>query len=63
MEYLKHLANENNKEIDKFMKDLSRGTAADHGEYKYACGIVRGLELANSKIVELKERLEKDDYE
>jgi len=35
--------------------------AKDHGEYKYCCGVVRGLLIANSLILEMAERLEKDD--
>ena len=45
---LKHLSNKVQEEIGVISDDLSRGTAKDHGEYKYACGIIRGLMVANA---------------
>ena len=42
-------------------EDLADGMAKDHSEYKYCCGVVRGLLIANSLILEMSERLEKDD--
>ena len=41
--------------------DLARGTPKDFGDYKYACGIVRGLMIANNFCIETAERMEEDD--
>jgi hypothetical protein len=41
--------------------DMSMGNAADFGAYKYACGIYRGLLVANNIIMETAERMEEDD--
>jgi hypothetical protein len=37
------------------------GNAADFGAYKYACGIYRGLLVANNLIAETAQRMEQDD--
>ena len=58
---IRYLADKNNEEISVLTDDLARGHAKDHGEYKYACGIIRGLMMANGIISELAERMETDD--
>ena len=40
---------------------MSMGKAKDFGDYKYACGIIRGLLLANNMIIETAERLNNAD--
>ncbi len=58
---LKYLSEKVNDEIAVLSSDLSRGTAKDHGEYKYACGIIRGLMIANGLFAETAQRMENDD--
>lgn len=58
---LKYLSEKVNAEIAVMSDDLARGTAKDHGEYKYACGVVRGLMIANSLFAETAQRMEQDD--
>ncbi len=58
---LRYLAEKNNEEVKVLSDDLARGHAKDHGEYKYACGIIRGLMMANGFIAEFADRLENDD--
>lgn len=60
-EILRYMAGKINEEIKVLADDLARGHAKDHGEYKYACGIIRGLMLVNGIMAELSERLENDD--
>lgn len=60
-ELLKHLAGKINEEIEHLSADLARGTAKDHGEYKYACGIIRGLMMANSLFAETATQMDEDD--
>jgi hypothetical protein len=60
-ELLEYLAGKVNAEIDVLKDDLSRGTAKDHGDYKYACGIIRGLMIANGIFADTSQRMEEDD--
>lgn len=58
---LKFIAGKLQEEITVISDDLARGTAKDHGDYKYACGIIRGLMMANSVLADTAQRLENDD--
>lgn len=58
---LKYLSGKFNEEIKHLSDDVARGTAKDHGEYKYACGIIRGLSIANTTVAETAQRMENDD--
>lgn len=58
---LKYLSNKVQDEIGVISDDLARGTAKDHGEYKYACGIIRGLMVANAFFADTAQRMEEDD--
>ena len=60
-EVLMYLSKKVQDEIDVISGDLARGTAKDHGEYKYACGIIRGLMITNGFIAEAAQRMEHDD--
>jgi hypothetical protein len=41
--------------------DTVLGHAKDFGDYKYACGIYRGLLIANNILIETAERVEQND--
>jgi hypothetical protein len=58
---LKYLSNKIQEEITHISEDLAKGTAKDHGDYKYSCGIVRGLLMVNNMIIETAERMENAD--
>ena len=58
---LKYLSTKLNEEITHISDDLMRGGAKDHGEYKWACGIIRGLTIANTILAETAQKLENDD--
>lgn len=58
---LQYLTKKVQDEIDVISGDLARGTAKDHGDYKYACGIIRGLMIANGLFAETAQRMEHDD--
>lgn len=60
-ELLIYLSKKVQDEIDVLSGDLARGTAKDHGDYKYACGIIRGLMMSNGFIAEAAQRMEQDD--
>jgi hypothetical protein len=58
---LKHLSDKIQEERLRLSEDMSMGKAKDFGDYKYACGIIRGLLLANNMIIETAERLNNAD--
>lgn len=37
------------------------GVCVDHAEYRHATGVLRGLALAEERILDLAKRLEQDD--
>jgi hypothetical protein len=59
--YLDYLLNEYKERIDMLQKAISAGNCANHEEYKYACGQIRGLESACLSITDLKQRMETQD--
>jgi hypothetical protein len=58
---LQYLTKKVQDEIAVISDDLARGTAKDHGEYKYACGIIRGLMISNAFFADTAKRMEEDD--
>ena len=60
-QYLDYLLDEYKERIDMLQKAVAAGNCANHEEYKYACGQIRGLESACLTITDLKQRLENSD--
>jgi uncharacterized protein (DUF2164 family) len=60
-EVLKYLSQEIQKEIAVMTEDTALGKAKEFGDYKYACGIIRGLMMANAKLADVAERMEQED--
>jgi hypothetical protein len=58
---LRHLSKKVQEELRVIETDMAMGNAVDFGAYKYACGIYRGLLVANNIIIETAERMEEDD--
>jgi len=58
---LRHLSKKMQDELKIIESDMARGHAEDFGAYKYACGIYRGLLIANNILMETAERMEADD--
>jgi hypothetical protein len=58
---LRHLSKKVQDELKIIESDMAMGNAVDFGAYKYACGIYRGLLVANNIIIETAERMEEDD--
>jgi hypothetical protein len=61
IDILKHLSNKVQEELRVIEADTAMGQAKDFGDYKYACGIYRGLLVANNIIAETAQRMEQDD--
>ena len=49
------------EEIEKMTLDVIMGKAKDYADYKYYCGIIRGLTKANSLTQELAQQMRQDD--
>ena len=58
---LEHLAKKIHEDRLRMIEDLGECKAKDHAEYKFSCGVVRVLLMANNHILELAERLDKAD--
>jgi hypothetical protein len=58
---LKYLSNKVQEELKVIESDMAMGRAEDFGAYKYACGIYRGLLMANNILSETAQRMEQDD--
>jgi len=58
---LKHLVNEFQKEIEGNANALQQGAPKTFDEYKYLCGVIRGLSLAQSHVTDLMRKLEHFD--
>lgn len=58
---LKYLSTKIQEEMKVIEQDTALGKAKDFAAYQYACGIYRGLLMANNILMETAERMEKDD--
>jgi hypothetical protein len=58
---LRYLSSKVQEELKVIEEDMVKGTAKDFGDYKYACGIYRGLLVANNILMETAQRMEQDD--
>ncbi len=61
IDLLKYLSNKVQEELKIIELDTAMGKAKDFGDYKYACGIYRGLLLANNLLMETAQRMEQDN--
>ncbi len=61
IDLLKYLSNKVQEELKVIEADTVMGKAKDFGDYKYACGIYRGLLMANNLLMETARRMEQDD--
>ena len=56
-----------NQKIEEFVLSASDalvvGKCADHSEYKYLCGQIRGLKVAQTTITDLMRKMQEDDDE
>ena len=62
-ELLRHISKKLQDEIQILSDEAALGKAKDFGEYKYACGIIRGFMLANGILAETARRMEHDEDE
>lgn len=58
---LEYLSNKIREELATYEQEIVSGRSKDLADYKYLCGIRRGLLIANEVISATKERMENDD--
>jgi hypothetical protein len=58
MDAIDYLSSQLREEIDSVTESLAAGAAKDYAEYQALCGKIRGLLTAQSKLNDLKERME-----
>lgn len=63
IDLLKHLSNRYQEELKNISDDMAMGKAEDHGAYKYACGIYRGLLIANNIVAETAQNMQASEDE
>jgi len=61
VDLLKYLSDKIQEEMKVIESDMVLGHAKEFGDYKYACGIYRGLMIANNILVETADRMERND--
>jgi len=59
VEFAKVLRDRMAEDAESHAKSLVKGSAASFEDYKYACGVIRGLELADQHLSDLMETLKK----
>jgi len=55
---LRHIVDKIDAEVEKSSNQLGEGKAADYGDYKWRCGIIRGYLLAKGLMAEVAEQVE-----
>ena len=58
MDAIDYLSSQLREEMDAVKESLAAGAAKDYAEYQNLCGKIRGLLVAQSKLNDLKERME-----
>ena len=59
--YLKLLSSKIDDKVSHLQMSIADGKADDYAEYKKMCGEVKGLLTARLYIIDLQERVTKDD--
>lgn len=49
------------EDMNNYADDVATGQCADFSAYKELCGVIRGLAMAERYLLDLAEKLEKDD--
>ena len=61
LDVLHHLIKKFDAERERLISVLGQGLAQDHADYRFQCGVIRGLSIAVGMLTETAERLE--DYD
>lgn len=58
---LQYLIKKCNEEKLRLTKVLGQGLAEDYADYRYQCGVLRGITIVENMLTETAERLENYD--
>ncbi len=61
MDAFDYLSSQLREELEAVKESLAAGSAKDYAEYQHLCGKIRGLLTAQSKLNDLKERMDNSD--
>jgi hypothetical protein len=61
MDAFEYLSAQLREEMEAVKDSLAAGSAKDYAEYQHLCGKIRGLLVAQSKLNDLKERMDDSD--
>lgn len=61
MDAIELLLSKTAEERNRKTEFLVAGSAKDYAEYKYICGVIRGLDLADENLHDLAKRMNDDD--
>ncbi len=60
-EILVRLAQLFDKEVRLYEAQIGEGKATDYGDYKWKCGIIRGILLAKEQLINLSDEMKEDN--
>jgi hypothetical protein len=60
-ELLEYIARKITEQEDSIVNDLQLGRCKDFSDYKYSAGILRGCHLVKGILLEVREKMEKDE--
>ena len=58
---LRHLINRCSEEQKHLAEVLAQGLAKDHADYRFQCGVMRGITIAQGYLADMLERMSDDD--
>jgi hypothetical protein len=61
MDAFDYLSAQLREDMEAVKESLAAGSAKDYAEYQHLCGKIRGLLVAQSKLNDLKERMDDSD--
>lgn len=61
MDAFDYLLSHLKEEMEAIKESIAAGSAKDYADYQHLCGKIRGLLIAQSKINDLKERMDSDN--
>jgi len=60
-EFARVLREEIRKDMNNYADDLAGGACKNFDEYQKLCGVISGLAIAERYLIDLLEKVEKDD--
>ena len=61
IDFIEVLRSKIREDMNNYADDVATGQCADFSAYKELCGVIRGLAMAERYLLDLAEKLEKND--